>query len=1711
MTTSRPHASLDSSVSSLARMLGASLLITLSGASAAHAAIPASQRTALVDLYNNTAGGSWLTRTNWLNATGTECTWYGVTCDIEQTTVQSLSLPGNRLNGTLPTTLGNLSNLRTLNLSNNQLYGTLPASLSSAYYLETLRLQSNRLGGSIPSSYTVFMYLTTLDIRWNALYTSDPALLTFLNGKQSDWSQTQTIAPTNVLATSPTTTTITITWTPIVYTTDSGYYEVMRSTTPGGPYTSSGTTANKSASSYVVTGLNSGTVYYFVVRTVTTSHANNQNTVYSENSPYVSNSTQCAYTPSPAGASVGAGGATGQTFQVQPGASCYWRAISGASWLTVTAGSPHLGTGNVTYSVAANTGPARTGTITIEDYATRGGGSAPEPGLLASGSFTVTQASGCVYSLNPTSMNIGMSGGTNLIFQVQSGSGCPWTATSNVSWIVVTAGASGTGNGTVTYRVLSNTGVARTGTITAGGQTFTVNQDGTCAYTLNPPSASVGAPGATGLSFQVQTGSNCFWTAASNAAWITITGGVSGTGTGTVNYSVSANPGSARTGTITAGGQTFTVNQSGSCSYSLNPTSASAPASGASGQTFQVQTTSGCNWTAVSNSTFLQITSGASGTGPATVTYSVLANSGGSRSGTITAAGQTFTVNQAGCPAITLNPAVLPAARIGQLFSQVVSASGGVSPYTFSGSGLPPWLSLNPATGALSGTPSQTGSFTFAISAKDANNCPGSREYTLVVNEEPCQPVSVTPATLPAGRAGQVYSTRISASGGTAPYQFLSANLPSWLVLGRSTGELAGTPPSPGTFSFLIEVQDARGCEGERSYQLTIEGCERPATPSFTSVPGDAIPAGTPFTVAWTPVLLRGSGGHYDVEIATGQSCVNPLLLTVREPVITVPTQPGVATTYCVKVMATDASGCQGNATGQEKVTTRLPRPGFAVIGQVPTTAAQRQGSPEESPRVLVRNLGAVPDGLSLSGIAGYFEADPPSLADVPPGADAVFHIRFSPEATSSPGLRSGNLAAIWDEGRLQAPVFLTVLEGEAGGAEGVKLSYVGSNEVHFRKAGEGNPASLEVTIKNTGDRPARVAPRIGPGGAWLSVAGDFSTPLPAGATRVFTLSVDRSKRTASDGEAPLVTNLVFQNVDGRPEDAAYGQVFDEEPPLVESGRNRPALPEESFSLFIGSVVSADGIGARFVSDAWIRNRGATPVQATLYFTPDGKDGLEDPEILKATITIAAFSTYRLSDLVKGIFGLDGLSGQVEIRSAGLPQLSVRSTADAITTKEAGIARYGSEIPIVLSGQGVRLGAGARKRAPAAQSDWMGVLTALRDPAAGFRTNIILAETAGAAASVRLTLYDKDGGFIGQKEVGLSPYSKRQVNASDTELFPEGKAFDGGTAEILPLGGSGAVAAFATVIDNASGSYATRRAEVFQVSAAARGTRTIVPRAASGPTFLPAVTRSEALNNSFYSTRLALTNLARTEARVQLTYQPDRGQGELVRREVVVPARSEGPRALVWEDVLGNLFEIDTNSSGMVRFDSVTGALSIASETSTPIDLTDPGKGRSISAVNPGPGKPDGEPLGVFSLDSEEVIGTPQSGSSRSVVTHPAIDEGFAFRTNLILAELTGQPVEVKVRVVKAGTDGVSLGEKTYALDPYQRLQRNKVVREVAGVGSDDPSAEFKDIELQIEAVGGTGRALAIVTKIDNNPASKRADIFTLGGAIGGSPLGFGN
>ena len=168
-----------------------------------------------------------------------------------------------------------------------------------------------------------------------------------------------------------------------------------------------------------------------------------------------------------------------------------------------------------------------------------------------------------------------------------------------------------------------------------------------CTYSIDPTSADFSASGGTG-SVDVTTQSGCAWTATSNDSWIHITSGSSGTGSGTVNYSVDENTGSARTGTMTIAGQTFTVNQAAasSCTYTIDPTSANFPLTGGIGMV-NVTTQAGCQWTVVSNDSWILLIGGGTRIGSGRVRYRVLATTT-SRTGTMTIAGQTFTVIQRG-------------------------------------------------------------------------------------------------------------------------------------------------------------------------------------------------------------------------------------------------------------------------------------------------------------------------------------------------------------------------------------------------------------------------------------------------------------------------------------------------------------------------------------------------------------------------------------------------------------------------------------------------------------------------------------------------------------------------------------------------------------------------------------------------------------------------------------------------------------------------------------------------------------------------------------------------------------------------------------------------------------------------------------------------------------------------------------------------------
>lgn len=259
----------------------------------------------------------------------------------------------------------------------------------------------------------------------------------------------------------------------------------------------------------------------------------------------------------------------------------------------------------------------------------------------------------------------------------------------------ITGGASSTGTGVVSVNVTANVGTdVRTGTLTIAGQSVAVAQQASavaCTYEIAPSSAAFTKDSGPG-SFTVTAPPACAWTAVASAPWITVsspTGSVSGGGT--VSYTVARNTEfGARTGTITAGGRTFTVSQSGDtglCEYRVAPVDLS-PCMAASRVTTTLVTDAACPWTVASTASWMSIASGGSGTGSATITIDVTNNYDPPRTGIVEVrwptptAGQNVRVAQAGCHYAVSTAAISVVAAGGAARFDVYQQS---EPYTCGG------------------------------------------------------------------------------------------------------------------------------------------------------------------------------------------------------------------------------------------------------------------------------------------------------------------------------------------------------------------------------------------------------------------------------------------------------------------------------------------------------------------------------------------------------------------------------------------------------------------------------------------------------------------------------------------------------------------------------------------------------------------------------------------------------------------------------------------------------------------------------------------------------------------------------------------------------------------------------------------------------------------------------------------------------------------
>ena len=456
-----------------------------------------------------------------------------------------------------------------------------------------------------------------------------------------------------------------------------------------------------------------------------------------------------------------------------------------------------------------------------------------------------------------------------------------------------------------------------------------------------------------------------------NAGTGAITGTPTGSVTGPINFTVKVTDSESPAGSATAA-LSITISAA-----PLSVTTSSLP-TGVDGSSY---------------STTLQAAGGVSpytwsvttGSLPAGLT---LAASTGVISGTPTGSSATFTVTATDSETptaqtatkqltITVNPQLsvttttLAAGTVGTTYNQTLGAAGGITPYSWAvttGS-LPAGLSLNSATGAITGKPTgpQVGAISFTVTVTDSENPTKTASASLSITIS-APTLTITTSSLSAGVINQSYSATVAATGGVTPYTWSisSASLPAGFSINSSTGAITGTPTATGTSSFTVQVIDSETPTQQTSAKglsITINN-SAPVQVTTTSMPAGVI------NTSYTNGFLTASGGTqpYTWSISSGSLPSSLTLNTSTGQISGTPTAVGTSN-FTAKV--TDSSNPTETATASLSITingaltiTTTSVPNGSVNNQYNATVNASGGL---TPYNWSITSGSLPPGLNLN------------------------------------------------------------------------------------------------------------------------------------------------------------------------------------------------------------------------------------------------------------------------------------------------------------------------------------------------------------------------------------------------------------------------------------------------------------------------------------------------------------------------------------------------------------------------------------------------------------------------------------------------------------------------------------------------------------------------------------------------------------------------
>jgi uncharacterized protein (TIGR03437 family) len=390
-----------------------------------------------------------------------------------------------------------------------------------------------------------------------------------------------------------------------------------------------------------------------------------------------------------------------------------------------------------------------------------------------------------------------------------------------------------------------------------------------------------------------------------------------------------------------------------------------------------------------------------SGTPTTPVTSNVVINANsGSINGVTNTTRKAFSITINLAP-LAITTSSLASGNINVSYSQTVTATGGLTPYAWSASGLPNGLGIASRTGTISGTPTQSGSFSVTVTVADSAGNTTPRQFTLSISSS----LRITTSTISNPQVGVAYSQAFSATGGVTPFTWsVSAGaLPSGLSINPSTGVIAGTPSAANTFTFTIKVTDAQQSSATQMFSVSVT---TPITFLTTSVGNGTV--GVPYSQQ-----INATGGAPPLVFSLTQSPFGgsslPLGLTLNSTgaITGTPTTVGA---YSFTVLITDS--LTNTNTNTYSVTISTPQGPIQVSPSALTFSASSAGASPASQLVTVISGNTTPANFTITLDGGQANTPVPSWLAVTPSAGvtpAVLTVTVNPNGLNA-GAFSGRI-----------------------------------------------------------------------------------------------------------------------------------------------------------------------------------------------------------------------------------------------------------------------------------------------------------------------------------------------------------------------------------------------------------------------------------------------------------------------------------------------------------------------------------------------------------------------------------------------------------------------------------------------------------------------------------------------------------------------------